>query len=282
MNLFDQLPTASQGDADYGAIKRVNFSCLKVLARTHSPKKYAFAVHQQPDTEALLFGRLLHCAILEPEKVRERFYSIDLNERPDKTKTMAAGKNKRWKAQELEGAASKGLHVIPASWKPKAVEMAASVLGHPRAAEIIHACDRREHTVLWESEGIEMKSRIDLMRVGGAADIKTAADASERGFESAVKRDMLFMQSPMYQDGGKVREFEFIVVEKDAPYDVNVLSLDPEYEEHGRGMYRNALRTIAECRKKFGSEFEPDSWKRWPGYSFYQAQGMSIYKPRYL
>lgn len=280
MDLFTQATPPPQ--IEYGDIQRVNFSCLKVLVRTQSPKKYAYAIHQKPDTEALLFGRVLHCAVLEQGECFKRYRSIDLNDRPEKNKTMASTKNKKWKAQKYADSLEGGYQIIPSAWKAEITAMATSILSHPRAAEIIAACDRREHTILWEAEGIEMKSRIDLQRIGGAADIKTARDASERGFEAAVRKDMLHVQSPMYQDAAKVKEFEFIVVEKEAPYDVNVLSLDDEYEEYGRGAYKNALRTIAQCRKQFGSEFEPESWKKWPGYCFYQPHGTGIYKPRYL
>ena len=55
-------------ELDYFAADAVNASTLKHLGRSALHCKAAMTATDRPDTEAQKVGRLIHCAVLEPER----------------------------------------------------------------------------------------------------------------------------------------------------------------------------------------------------------------------
>lgn len=149
----------------------------------------------------------------------------------------------------------------------KAQRMAGKVYQHPLAAKLLLEGDP-EVSAYWHDDetGARLRARFDYLpnRPGRmiCVDYKTADDASQAAFEAACGRYGYHIQDAWYRDALRECEvdddagFVFIVQEKKAPYEVNVIQLDPEHVDLGRRQARQAIRTYAKCREE----------KDWPGY----------------
>jgi exodeoxyribonuclease VIII len=122
-----------------------------------------------------------------------------------------------------------------------------------------------EHCYFWRDAetGLECKARPDYLRADNIyIDLKTTDDASHEEFSRSVAKWAYFRQAAFYTDGLKAatgRDLAgcvLIAVEKEPPYGVAVYVLDDTAIEFGRLKYKQALYTIAECRKR----------NEWPGY----------------
>ena len=108
---------------------------------------------------------------------------------------------------------------------------------------------------------VEMRARFDL-DADTSGDLKTARDASPKGFARAVAQHGYEVQQGWYQDvreliTGSRGKFRFIVVESTAPYLVGVYQLDYTFEDMGKAKALAARILYRQC---------VDAGV-WPGYS---------------
>ena len=132
---------------------------------------------------------------------------------------------------------------------------------------LLSSLDNIERTLEWvdADTGIACKCRIDCtaMEWNGQpvlADLKSAADISERGFNSAVAKYGYAAQAAFYLDGARAngidaRGWAWLAVEKPAPHDCAFIYASEEMIEAGRNHYKALLRRMAECRRD----------NHWPG-----------------
>lgn len=154
-----------------------------------------------------------------------------------------------------------GRHVLsPAEWR-KLHLMRDSVMAHPTARKLIEAVGRVEHCHYWHDKetGELCRSRpdktIDSLQI--MADLKSAADVSERGFNQSVHGYRYHVQAAYYTDGchkalWAPKKFLFILVSTTrdrARYPVHVRELPPEHVQFGRDEYRIDLHTYAHAKK---------------------------------
>jgi hypothetical protein len=146
--------------------------------------------------------------------------------------------------------------------------MAEAVLAHPMAAVLLSQVGAPEVSVFAHDPetGIELRARFDYLPSAGqtpvAVDLKTANDASPRGFAKAAATHGYHVQRGQYLDvheyagGIDLAGFAFVVVETEAPYLVGVYKLNSDWEDLGVQRAREARRIYKRC-------LETDTW---PGY----------------
>lgn len=107
--------------------------------------------------------------------------------------------------------------------------------------------------LLWTDKvtGVACRCLPDYLVGHTMIDLKTTDDASERAFAYSVRKYGYDIQAAMYLDGAEannidVREFIFVVQEKEAPYAVAKYKLSEETIEEARMRYREALQTYAD------------------------------------
>jgi hypothetical protein len=167
-----------------------------------------------------------------------------------------------WKtkaAREARNAArASGQVAILASAWDAAQTMAGAVWDHPAAADLLRRATMREVSMRWDSDGVEMRGRIDAVSTwhdGSATvlvDVKSARSAAPRMFARSVLDYGYHIQQAAYTDGWSsltmdVPDFAFIVVENTAPHLVAVYTLDDVLAEYGWQEYRRGLRVFQEC-----------------------------------
>jgi exodeoxyribonuclease VIII len=234
-------------NAEYHADPAISASHLHAVAASpyHYWKRYLDPNRRQVEpTAAMRLGSLVHCAVLEPDELLQRYGVCG----PRNTKT---GK------EQAAAMAAEGIEAVSETDMATALSMARSVLEHP-AAPLLLNNGKAEQSFWWDDQqtGLRCKCRPDWMTGSVLVDLKTTTDASPAGFARSVAAYRYHVQARHYLAGTFAERFVFIAVEKTYPYAVGVYELDAAAMEHGETLRRRNLATIADCR----------AINEWPGY----------------
>lgn len=234
-------------NADYHADPAVSASHLHAVAR--SPQHYwaRFLDPQRPQMEptaAMRLGALVHCAVLEPDELLQR-YGVAPDRRTKDGKAVAA---------EM---AAQGIEAVSEADMVLALAMASSVREHPYAGALLSS-GKAEQSFWWDDKqtGLRCKCRPDWHTGSTVVDLKTTTDASPAGFAKSVATFRYHVQANHYLAGTFAERFVFTAVEKTYPYAVGVYELDEAAMTHGEQLRRRDLQVIADCR----------AINEWPGY----------------
>jgi hypothetical protein len=243
--------------AAYDSIRdRVNFSTLKLMAK--SPAHYRERIQNPPgpDSDAMRLGRATHLAVLEPDKFRSEVVQW--------TEGRRAGK--AWEAFAAEHAHHEIL--TPPEWE--------TCLAIQRAVRASDSASRyllkgsAEQTVLWEQTSVtegfpearhRCKGRLDWIAPDALVDLKTTRDASPEAFGRSCFNFSYHAQAAFYSDGyematGYQLPFVVVAVETSAPFTVQAYRVPEEVIDMGRELYWSWLDRLDLCRRE----------NRWPGY----------------
>ena len=234
-------------------LDQINRSPLHYWSRYIDPNR----VPVQP-TVAMELGTAVHMAVLEPELFLETYTTA-----PGISKTTKAGKE-AW--AEAEAGGKKLL-------KPEELDqidrMHQSLLTHPGARKALKSTGKAEQSIFAvdPATGLEMKCRPDYLTDSGwVIDLKTTTDASVDSFSKSTANFRYHVQAAWYlhvvqaATGERPKGFVFLVVEKTAPFAVQVFKAGPELLEIGHAQALADLQRIAECKQTY-TEDQP-----WPGY----------------
>lgn len=215
-----------------------------------SPAKYQYRqTHPEKPKKAFDAGSYVHAKVLG---IGSEIVALDF----DSYRTKAA-QEARDEAYEA-GAVPMLTHEL----RPLDT-MAESVLAHPEARHILETVAGREVSIITHVDGVPVRARFDIYDGTNAADLKTARDASPKGFNTSVGRYGYAIQEQWYREAHnavtatELDSFKFLVVESTAPYLVGVYDLDFMWED------------LAKERTKKAREL----WRRctetgvWPGYA---------------
>lgn len=234
---------------------RVNWSTLKAIGT--SPLHYLYAVENpRKDSEALLLGRLTHCAILEPDRLASRYVVSPRFNRAMKDDTaMSKGYDGGREAAAEWDAKVSGLRaeVVGADAMLAAKAMSDAVLADQAAAPLVLAGDK-ERAIEWRDAltAIPCRGRVDCI---GSRLVEVKTTRSIAGFERELVRLGYHAQLAWYHDGltlAGIRTVEapcIVVVENAPPYDVRVLEFDDNDLAVGRRVYRACIDRLDECRR---------------------------------
>jgi hypothetical protein len=244
---------------EYDRSPRINFSKLKLFARSPAHYRHALlAKQEEKDTDAMKMGRAVHLAIFEPARFQDAVAVWDGGRR--------AGKE--W---DTFKAANQGRELLKSEEYEQVLEMQTAARADPGAAKYL-AGGAAELTVLWthvvkqiaEAPGYtaQMKGRLDFVAdIGAIVDLKTGRDISEEKFAKQAWELHYAAQAAMYVDGYKAvtgRELPYVIfaLENKAPYVPQVYRVERARLKEGRELYRDWLDRLNHCRLT----------NRYPGY----------------
>lgn len=215
-------------------------------------------------SEAQEFGTLVHEAILEPELWAARRRPLVKHDRRTKEGKAIA----EWAELQEQ---SLGLKFVPEHTYNKVCAIADSVSASLGATSILTG-GVAESSGFTELYGQPVKIRPDYMTDEVIVDLKTTVDARE--FERSVFTFGYDIQAAFYTQvakviDGKSRKFIWIVVEKDAPYGVQIYEPSAEVMERGMNLVKKGIETYKECA----------ALDAWPGYS---SKTQTIQLPRWI
>lgn len=256
-SIFPLLPRE-----DYDQMKGWNASLLKVALNqtpAHAWRQFLDPARSpSKETPAMRIGTLTHLALLEPEEWA-------------RVVPCSFGSTTKAFASAQAEAEAQGKRIAQDSEHDLASGMAASVRSHPILSSYFpeEGHQLNELTISWETpSGSQCRARLDAVRWTGEhlwiGDLKTTFDAGWDEFgRSAVNYNYL-LQAAFYSDGIKACRpqleallnlpegllssvptvFEFVAIEKEAPYLIARYHLTEEQESMGRKMYEKALGLV--------------------------------------
>ena len=188
-------------------------------------------------------GVAAHLAVLEPERQANSIVLIE------------AGDYRTTKAREARDAARAAGLVPLLPYQVDIVRaIAGSIRAHPIASEAFRGGEA-ELTLLWPDPdtGIPCKARPDYLPAHGRwlVDLKTAASANPRSWRDQAYRLGYHARAAWYLDGAAAvlgqapEEYWFVIVEKEPPYLVSVVSFDHDALAWGRIANRKACERFA-------------------------------------
>lgn len=241
---------------EYEQWEAVRNSMLKIINKQSPAHAREYMDNPKPPTDALEFGSLLHCKVLEPETFNDLYIVA-----PKVDKRTKEGKATWAEFQEK----AEGRTVISEDWDIQSQAMAKAAFVHDDTKQFVNNGEP-EVSILWtDSEtGLRCKARLDYVHwdMGVIVDLKSTKNAQINAFA----RDAFFygyhQQAAFYRDGLNIlknNEPAFVIVpfEKEPPYVVACYEWDDTSLLVGRKAYRKALDVYAKC-------IESDIW---PGYN---------------
>lgn len=250
---------------------------LAILRTSPQHVKAARDDVQEP-TEATEFGTIVHCAVLEPDQFTSR-YAVML-EGDGRTAAVRDSKAKIIEAGKIP---VKGEHFVAAQ------RIRRLLLSHPLAGPALMRKDGVNEVTgsfvePWAGLPAVIRPDRALFDVGMCIDLKTAADASPRGFNSAIHAYGYHVKAALYRAGfmalgGELDDFVYFVAENVKPYLVAVRVLDEAAIEAGEKLARRGFQKIRAC-------LDANEWPGWsndprdsvctiPQYGFTEAEEAS-------
>ena len=217
-------------------------SGAKVLLGSRSPS---------PDSDAILFGQLLHTLILEPHKL-DTYAVLNADvigltvkgEKSDNPKATKAWKEAVFKAKR------DGLIVVDGPTIAKAQSLANAIGNHPEASRLLAQATHHEVSAYADHpSGARVRGRFDLVLPDAIVDIKTAVDGSPENFGRVMHKRMYHVSAANYVDiaranGLTVNRFDLVCVEKEptpgGEYRVSVLEIHEDAIDKGRELMAEA------------------------------------------
>jgi hypothetical protein len=220
------VPPKRESNADYHSdLAHVGSTMLREYRK--SPARYnalyvARTIERGPPSNAMVLGSLTHALIDEPDAWQREFLLADgCNSR----------RGKNWDAY-AEEAARRGLIPILDEQLLTAKAMAAAVLAHPIARQLLGGPGPVEQSIRWQHEcGLKLKCKPDKLLLDPACDIvidlKTSRDPGPDAWPRlAYWTYQYHLQAALYLDGvhslggHRPSDFVFIVVGNESPHEV--------------------------------------------------------------
>lgn len=229
----------------YEDLPGVRWSTLREILRSAKAYRYALTT-PRADRPEYLIGRALHCAVLEPDALPERYIA-----RPP----GIDGRTKEGKAALAELLAT-GREVLTADEWATVQECAAAVREHPVAQREIEGL-RAEVAVQWTTHGRACKARLDGL-TSRVVEVKTTRADTVRGVTLEAARYLYHAQCAWYHDGAVAAGLLpsdaplplLIATTKARPCDVVVLEMSEDTMHVGRRLVRQALDTLTACEMR--------------------------------
>lgn len=257
---------------EYHRWRAASNSSLTHLMR--SPAHMAAYRQDYKETPAMVLGRAIHAAVLEPEQFDTDHIKIpsDLNRRTNEGK-------------ELYAELSDQYEVLTAEDYDRCIRIREAVHASECSRNLIVGTGDVELSLIWidKATGVKCKARWDRHSpdiAGGAiVDLKTTKDASIREFEKTIFYYGYHRQAAMYLMCAKaldlpVRHYSIIAVEKEPPYGVQPYRITEGTVEAGEDLIRALLKKYDKCMKAKEFPGYPDKVRdiTVPDYAWFQIE----------
>lgn len=210
------------------------------------------------DTPALLIGRAIHAAILEPDEFATKYTGIDVDRR------TKIGKAEWEVAVEHFGVE----YVLKGAEFERCKKIRDAVWAKKSASTLLGSEGDVELSLAWNDPltSLLCKSRLDRTSYkiagGTVVDLKSTRAANLVEFERSIFTLGYHRQAGMYIKGLEtlgvaIRNYVIIAVEKEPPYAVAVYRLADSAIEEGWNDIQPILQRVVECR-------ESDKWPDYP------------------
>lgn len=239
-------------------------SYSSLSAFKESPARFVeYKFRQKATTDAMLYGSMVHCLVLEPEDFDNRYFTFDDSAKCSEiiaggAKSPRATKiYKEWYAAEAEQAGER-IVVTPDDFRA-AQAVARTVTNNRASAKVLRVCPQHEKPIEWEYKNFKFHGFIDGDGDENTFDLKTCADAAPDKFQRDIVRMDYHVQAAMYLYGNrKVKNYYIIAVDKTGG--VSVHKMHDKLLEKGMEEYDRLVGKFNECILSEGWDQNYDYW----------------------
>ena len=201
---------------------------------------------------ALLAGKAVHCAVLEPERFEEVYVGVPKFDKRTKLGKAAWAEFQEEHADQVQ--LTTGVY--------RMTQDIAKSLGERRAVKhLLTGEGRNEATFLWKREGFVCKGRADRIKVTHdgewcIVDLKTTRSCLPHDFARSIAQYGYHRQAAWYLDGltaasgRRVRHFFIVAYQKTPPYASAVYKLEDDAIALGRAECAGLLEILKGCRER--------------------------------
>lgn len=226
----------------YDGIQALNYSGAKELLK--SPAHYqAYLNQEREETKALRMGSLIHCAVLQPEMLNEKFITA-----PDCDRRTKDGKATY---EAFQSSLKPGMTVVSAEESAECHLTAAFAKQALKRLGVTF--DATELMFTTDYNGVQLKCAIDGVAGDYLWDLKTTEDASPAGILKSIRAYRYNLQAYFYRlcfetaFERRMLGFRFLFVEKTPPYATAVVEIGPDLMSYAVGDFEKALQAYREC-----------------------------------
>jgi hypothetical protein len=228
------LDAMMDDDFYYGYLGSASLSSSSDKLLNQSPKEYAKMLRGSTlETSALSVGKLIHSAILEPDKVDTLFVTVDVT-----TKSTKAYK-------EAKEQLKKGQTLLTMSEYNTAMYTVDALLRNEVVKDMLKGGEF-EIPAIGDVEGLVHRAKADILHPGAAVfDLKTTSEIG--GFNYSARKYGYPAQVYIYCTlfGVDFENFKFIVVDKGSK-DIGVFSVSSSFYLEGKRLVENAVRVYTD------------------------------------
>jgi hypothetical protein len=221
-------------------------------------------------SDAMKFGTMFHKACLEgPDflkryKVIPEFVGMTKDGRPSTQSAEAKVKKQNWIFDQPPGT----IFIEDTTELDQITGMLDSIAKHP-IAKILLDGGRRELSGFFNWNGLRCRVRIDIYQdhLLMLTDLKTTRNALKKPFQKQIVNDLYYVQAAFYLmaahriTGKPMNAFNFLAVEKTAPYRVSV-------HEVGQSFLSIAEQRLDMAAAKLKAAIETGQWHAQPQIAF--------------
>lgn len=219
-----------------------------------------YKLGEREETDAMIYGSMVHCLVLEPEEFDKRYHALDdadICVQIGGAKPRATKAYKEWKAVALQEAA--GRILVETEDMEHAKLVAKNVRMNRASLKILKKCPLRERGIEWDYMNFRFKGFIDLDGEEDTADLKTLPDASPKKALRTIQEMGYHMQQAMYRKGMGAKKKHYIIA-VDKKGGVSTWELNEKLMEHGVEMYHNLLVRFNQCILQDAWDQSHDFW----------------------
>lgn len=261
-------------------------SSSKLGRLRYSPSHFYYALtHQERATDSQIIGSAIHMALSEPELFEEKYVCWKDEMKPHPDKDYKNRENLRAKGEFFIQAREKGFEVLTEDQYNIIHGIKGKITNDPTIKQLFKS-GFYERSFFWtdEKSGIKLKTRPDFYP-GSAkfvADFKTTVSAQKTDFTKSCYEYGYPVQAVMQRKaitlhaGKEPSVYLYIAIEKEPPYEFNIIEADKTYIQYGEYLFEEYLKVVKWCREN----------NRYPGYQFWvheDRRGIEIMEsPMYM
>lgn len=186
--LFEQL---SKGEIS------LSYSALREFAE--SPAHFVrYKTKEKKTTDAMRFGSLVHCAVLEPDELDSRYLVFDRSAMPFPESTLNKKENKAYKLALEAQAASESKELVDSSDWNKAMKLRDLVHENIPASKALNKCFEYEQGFTYDLDGYKFRGYVDGVGFNHIVDLKKVTDASPDKIRYKAIREKWHWQAYLY------------------------------------------------------------------------------------
>ncbi len=243
--MFEKNKFLKISDVEYFAADALNHSTAKNVDKSAAFAKFDREQSKEP-SDSMKFGSLVHCMMLEPENVVERFLRAPEGDRRGNAVKIA------W--ADMQAANPNHTLIAPKDYD-KAGKVVEHLLRKKAVTKLLDKVVATEEAIFFDRLGTKCKAKIDTRTCNGVlVDLKTCKDASKEGFGKSCGDYGYYTQAEWYLYSAQLADasydsFAFIAVEHEGWIDSMVYYVPPHILDYARAVNNRRCEIWGSCEE---------------------------------